>query len=129
VTCHRGLENPATLDQVILKTAGANGVAAAVAKYRELRSRYYGTGSYDFGPGSLGKAAQSLAQEKGDMDGALALLDLNLEMNPEDSGAHLMKAQVLLAKGDKAGARASAKRAADLDPENGQAAEMLDQLK
>jgi hypothetical protein len=128
VTCHRGLSDPATLDQVMLKTAGKDGIDAAIAKYRELRGKYYGSGSYDFGPETLGKVAETLAQDQGNLPGAAKFIDLNLEMNPQDADVYVMKAQLQLAGGDKTGAKASAQKALELDPQNRQADRMLKQL-
>ncbi len=128
ITCHRGLTDPATLDQVLLEVTEKEGAPAAAAKYKELRQDYYGTGSYDFSPETLGQVAQVLAQEKGDMNAAMTMVDLNLEMNPKDAESHLMKAHMLQAKGDTAGALASVNKALELDPENEQAKKMLEQL-
>ena len=129
ITCHRGLENPETLDRVILGVARDKGVDAAIARYRELKDEYYGSGSYDFSAGTLVSAAQSLAQEGGDLDGALALVELDLEAYPEDTTLHTMKAQLLLSKDDKDGARKSAERALELDAHNRAASRILEQLK
>ncbi len=129
ITCHRGLTDPATLDQVLLEFTAKEGAPAAVTKYRELRQDYYGTGSYDFSPATLNQVAQVLAQQKGDMAAAMTFVDLNLEMSPQDANGHLMKAQLLQAKGDNAGALASVNKALELDPANEQAKKMLEQLK
>lgn len=128
VTCHRGLTDPATLDQVMLETTAKDGVGAAIAKYRELRGEYYGSGSYDFGSATLGKVAETLAQDQGDLPGATKFVDLNLEMNPKDADAYVMKAQMQLAGGDHAGAKTSTQKALELDPQNRHAAQLLEQL-
>lgn len=128
VTCHRGLENPSTLDQVVLGVVAKEGVEAAEARYRELREKYYGTGSYDFAPGTLATVAQTLAQDNGDMAGARAMVVLNLEMNPDDVDSHLMLAQMDLAAGDKEAARASVDKALALDPQNRHAKRLLQQI-
>ncbi|MCA9758347.1 MAG: c-type cytochrome [Candidatus Eisenbacteria bacterium] len=128
VTCHRGLPNPRTLDQVLLRTADRDGIETAIAKYRELRERFYGTGSYDFSTGSLGKVAQTLAQEKGDLAGALQIVDLNVEMNPENAEVFVMRAELQAANGDDVGAKASVEHALELDPENRHAKRMLQQM-
>ena len=128
VTCHRGLTDPATLDQVLLETADEKGVDAAVAQYRDLRARYYGTGSYDFSPAPLATVAETLARNKGDHAGAAKLVDLNVEMHPDDAEVYVMRAQLQWTAGNKAGARESAQKALTLDPQNRQAAHLLEQL-
>ena len=129
MTCHRGLPDPATLDRVLLGVAKKDGTPAAVARYKELRKQYYGTGSYDFSPETLGQVAATLAQEPGNMDAAMAMVDLNIEMNPQDAGSYLTKANIQQMKGDTAGALASVNKALELEPANEQAKWMLGQLK
>ena len=128
LTCHRGLQNPTPLDQVILQVTEEKGIEAGVAKYRELRERYYGTGSYDFSSESLGQVAETLAQEKGDLAAARKIVDLNVEMYPADPGAHVMRGQIQFAAGDREGALASLNHALELDPGNRDAKRMLEQI-
>ena len=59
----------------------------------------------------------------------LALVELDLEAYPEDTTLHTMKAQLLLSKDDKDGARKSAERALELDAHNRAASRILEQLK
>jgi len=128
VTCHRGLPNPATLDQVVLQTAKKDGIGAAVQKYRDLRDQYYGSGSYDFGPESLDPAIQKLAKEPDGLDAAKGLVDLDVEMFPENAEIRVMLAQVLMMKGDQAGAEAAVDDALKLDPENRHAQRLKQQF-
>ncbi len=126
ITCHRGLENPQTLDRVLLDTIQNDGVDVGIARYRELRDEYYGEGAYDFSPSTLNEVAETLAQSRGDMDGAVKVLDLGIEMNPDDSITYLMKGKILMFQGDKEGALASLKKALELDPGNEQIIRILD---
>src|SRR5207247_9798097 len=48
VTCHRGVARPRLLDEDLTLTLADSGLDAAVRRYRDLRQRYYGSGSYDF---------------------------------------------------------------------------------
>lgn len=128
VTCHRGLKNPATLDRVLLQEYSTGGAEAAIARYHGLREEYYGSGSYDFGPRVLAEVAEELVQDRGDTEGALAILKLNVEQHPDSADAHLMLARLLAVSGDPAGAAAGARRVLELDPENRQAKQLLDQL-
>jgi hypothetical protein len=128
ITCHRGLVNPATLDQVVLHEVKKNGAAAGIRKYRDLREKYYGRGAYDFGPDSLDPAIQSLASEPDGIDSALALVELDIEMYPEDSETRVTQAQILLMKGDALGAAQAVDEALRLDPENRHALRLKQQL-
>jgi len=127
VTCHRGVENPETLDNVLIKAAEKDGSQAAVDRYRELRQQYHGSGSYDFGTGTLATVAESIA--KSDVEGALAMATLNVEFNPEDAYAHLFLGQLLMQKGDKAEAIKSFERAIAIEPDNNWAKGMLEKAK
>lgn len=128
ITCHRGLEDPRTLETVLLDTVEKDGVDVGISRYRELRDEYFGSGSYDFSPPTLTSVAETLAQSRGDMDGAVKVLELAVEMSPEDMATHLMRSQVLIMHGDKEGALASAKEALRLDPDNNLAKKIIDQL-
>jgi len=128
ITCHRGLEDPRTLEVVLLDTIEKDGVDVGIARYLELDEKYYGTGSYDFSPSTLTEVAEVLAQNRGDMDGAAQIIDLAAEQNPDDVVTQVMRSQIYLFKGDKEAAIASARRALELDPENEQARKILDQL-
>ncbi len=126
ITCHRGLENPQTLDRVLLDTIEKDGVDVGIARYRELRDEHYGAGAYNFSPSTLNEVAETLAQSRGDMDGAVKVLDLGMEMNPDDSITYLMKGKILMFQGDKEGALASLNKALELDPGNEQIIRILD---
>src|ERR1051326_3487031 len=47
-TCHRGVARPRLLSDELALYLADSGLTAAVRRYRELRSRYYGGGAYDF---------------------------------------------------------------------------------
>ncbi len=128
VTCHRGVENPRTLDNVLLKVIGKDGVDAGLTKYRELREIYYGSGSYDFTPTTLTTVAETLAQESTDIAGARLLINLNLEMNPDHADSYLMLAQMDIAAGDKDAARVNIEKALEIAPNSGHGKRMLQQL-
>jgi tetratricopeptide (TPR) repeat protein len=103
ITCHRGQEVPRQLEDVILETARSRGIDSAVAKYKSLREKYYGSQSYDFTEAPLRKAAGYLLVD-GNSDDAITLLSLNLEYHAES-------AMTLFTLGDtyaKAGAKEKA---------------------
>ncbi len=129
VTCHRGLDEPETLDHLLLEVVAKDGADAARQRYRELRERYYGSGGYDFGPRTLNHVADVLARERKDVDGALTLVRLNLEMHPEAAEPHLLLAQLLEVQGQREQALASVERALQLEPDNAFARRMLEKLR
>ena len=129
ITCHRGVTEPETLDDLLVEEAGKGGASAAESRYRELRKDYYGSGSYDFSPHTLNEVAETLASEKKDVDGAIAVMKLNLEFNPDSAQSHLMLAQLYSTKGDQAAAVAAAEKALALEPENHRAKQMLERLR
>lgn len=128
VTCHRGLTNPATLDRVVLRTIVEQGEQAGVKKYRELRERYHGSGSYDFGPRTLQAVAESLAADASGLDAALTIGRLNVEMNPSSADGYVVVAQILELKQDKAGAMAAVNEALKLEPDHRHAQRLKQKL-
>lgn len=129
VTCHRGLTNPDTLDKVLMKEYSKGGADAVIAGYRDLREKYYGSGSFDFGPYSILGVAEQLAQRKGDMPAAVAVMKMNVEFYPENQDAYIALGQLQAVSGDRAGAIASVEKAVELNPGNEQAKQILSQLK
>ena len=104
------------------------GASAGVAKYKELREKYYGGQSYDFSEGGLIAIARR-AQMANKLDDALAYLQANLEYFPKSSRTYQAMSQVKNAKGDKEGAIKDLEKAVELDPANQQAQAQLKQLK
>ncbi len=116
VTCHRGVAKPQALDDLLLAVIEDDGVEAAAARYRELRETYYGRGAYDFGPGTLSRAAEALAARE-EPRAALTLVRLGLEHDPHEARLHYAEGQLLLTLGEAGAALASVRRAVELAPE------------
>jgi tetratricopeptide (TPR) repeat protein len=129
ITCHHGVEEPETIDNIIVAVADKDGIDAAVAKYRELREEYYGAGSYDFGAGPLNSVAEKLAREKQDAAGAITIMKMNVEFNPDAAFSHLLLGQLYQMSGDNAAAIASVEKCLALDPDNRWAKDMLEKIK
>jgi len=127
VTCHRGVAIPKQLSEVLLDTEGQKGVKAAIDQYWDLRKRYFGRQSYDFGEMSLVEVAQKIVQEK--PDDALALLETNTTFFPQSGRTYFVMAQAYNAKKDKAKAIENLERAVVLEPQNQQAKRLLEQLR
>jgi len=124
-TCHRGVPIP---KQIVDIVTDAGGATAGLAKYKELRDKFYGGQSYDFSEGSLIAIAQR-ANQANKADDALAYLNANLEYYPKSSRTYATMGQVKNAKGDKAGAIAALEKAVELDPNNAQAKAQLENVK
>ena len=104
------------------------GSAAGLAKFKELRARYYGGQQYDFTENALLTIAQRARNAKSP-DNAIAYLQANLEYYPKSARTYQAMAQARNAKGDKQGAIKDLEKAVELDPENAQARNQLQQLK
>lgn len=128
VTCHRGVDQPHGLDEILLGVIEHDGVAAAEAKYRELRKEYYGAGGYDFGAETLDGVAEELAEGRKDLRSAIAIELLNVETHPDSAKGHTMLARLYTASDDREKALASIHRALELDPENPYARRMLERM-
>ena len=127
VTCHRGVADPRPLADILTETLRESGAAAAVAQYRELRGRYYGRDSYDFGEETLIGLAQGIANSR--TDDAIALLQLNLQFYPKSARSYIALAYAYTRKVDDASAMAALEKALEIEPENGVARGQLEQLR
>jgi hypothetical protein len=129
VTCHHGVEEPQTLGNVLREEMEDGGVEAASKKYRELREMFYGSAAYDFRPNTLNELAESLAQEKQDLDGAVAMARLGLEFDPESVRTLVTLGQLLARKGETQEALVHLEKAVALEPDNDWAKRTLEQVK
>ena len=128
-TCHHGVKHPESIGSILTKTMDEKGVDGAIETYRKLRDQYYGSAAYDFTSPPLNRVASNLAESKKDFDGAIKLIQLNLEFTPKDPYTHVTLGQVQMAKGDKAAAIASFEKAIELDPNNNWAKQQLERAK
>jgi len=127
-TCHRGVAIPKLLTDIMTETMAASGMPAAAVKYRELRKQYYGGQSYDFSEAALAGLAQR-ANQANKPDDAIALLQLNLEFNPQSSRSYALLGAAYAAKNDSATAIKDFEKALEIDPKNEQARQQLERLK
>lgn len=126
-TCHRGVARPRLLDDEMTLTLADSGLDAAVRRYRDLRQRYYGSGSYDFREGVLTDVARTEARA-GRPDNAIGLLNLNGEFNPQSAAIPAALGDAYLGKGDTANAIVNYKLALSRDSTFGPARFRLRQL-
>jgi tetratricopeptide (TPR) repeat protein len=127
-TCHRGVPIPKQITDIVAEAAATGGSTAGLAKFKELREKFYGGQSYDFSENGLLTVAQR-ANAASKADDALAYLQANLEYYPKSSRTYLLMSQIHNAKGDKAAAIKDLEKAAELDPNNAQLKAQLAQLK
>jgi len=127
VTCHRGVARPRLLDEDLTLTLADSGLDAAVRRYRDLRQRYYGSGSYDFREVTLTEVARAELRA-GRFGNAIGLLNLNAEFNPTSAQIPGALGDALLQKGDTAGAIAQYRTAVSRDSTFGPARQRLRQL-
>lgn len=85
-TCHRGVKEPRTLQDVMKQAYAQGGLDTTRARYARLRDRYYGRAAYDFGDVPLADVGASLA-DSGRVKDAVGLLAFNVEMNPQSAFA------------------------------------------
>ncbi len=128
ITCHHG-ENrpPRSLDEILFEITSAQGVQGAIEKYHELREKYFGGFAYDFRDGTLNRLSQQL-QAAGKNDDAIAILKLNVQVNPQSALAHFFLGEIYLAKGEKALAMENYKKALALESANPFAKKRLEEL-
>jgi hypothetical protein len=112
-SCHRGLPVPRTIADEVTAAEMAGGGAAGLARFKELREKFYGGQQYDLRETALiGIANRALNAKRS--DDAIAYLRLNLTYFPKSATTYLALARAHEAKGDKAAAdndRAMAKQA------------------
>ncbi len=117
VTCHRGQSRPVMLDSAMTKMISDSGVPAAVAMYRNLKERYYGSFTYDFSQSPLNGLASDLLRQSRN-DDAITLLNLNLETNPSAASTYQLLGDAYKAQGKKDLALASYRHSLELQPVN-----------
>jgi len=126
-TCHHGLNRPQTLIAVLNEELAKAGAPAAVARYHELRKKYYGGGQYDFTETSLNLLAESLLKAKQTKE-AVAMMELNAEVNKISGWGYSVMAMSHRANGDTEKAKADFQKILELQPQNGWAKQQLEEL-
>jgi hypothetical protein len=102
-SCHRGLPIPRSIADEVSDAEMHGGGAAGLAKFKELRDKFYGGQQYDLRENALiGIANRSLTAKR--TDDAIAYLQANLGYFPKSAATYQALARAHDAKGDKAAA-------------------------
>jgi tetratricopeptide (TPR) repeat protein len=128
ITCHRGQRHPPrALDAVLTETVDKEGVDAAIAKYKQLRTESLEAGIYDFRDMTLLSVARRLRDDK-KPDQSLAVVKGAAELFPNSANVAASLGMALLDSGDRATAKAQFERALQIDANNGMAQQALRRL-
>ena len=126
-TCHRGQSKPEMIEDVLSATLHDEGLEQSIAKYRELRERYYGGYTFDFSERMLMGLAEKFGASD-DLDSAMGFVNLNLEYFPESAHSYVLRARVLAGQGDIEAARHDYQTALEMEPDSRWIKEQLDKL-
>src|SRR5262249_2124188 len=96
-TCHRGITEPRTLQDMLRREYQSGGLDALTAKYHELRERYYGRAAYDFSEVPLADLAGE-AWDAGKPHDGVRLHAFNVEMNPSSAFAKRQHASLAITR-------------------------------
>jgi peptidylprolyl isomerase len=114
------------LSQVLSRTLADKGIDAAVAQYRELKSR--GFDNLYAAEGDVNMLGYRLLQQRKTKD-AIEILKLNVEAYPQSANAYDSLAEAYMVNGDTALAIENYEKSLALDPKNTNAIETLKKLK
>lgn len=114
-TCHGGITRPMPIDEDVEHTIAAEGIDAALSRYRELRDRYHGSRAYDFSFSPLNGLAERLAGREMIAE-AVQVLELNAEQHPTSLPTLLLLGQAHEENGDDESALAVYRGLVELDP-------------
>lgn len=126
VTCHRGVARPQPIEDIVSQTLEEEGVDQAVARYRQLRERYFGGFAYDFTDRPLASLGEALWE--GNPQAAIRLLELNLEFQPSSAASFLGLAQIYDSANDTAKAIENYRKVLELQPNNQRVQRRLQEL-
>jgi tetratricopeptide (TPR) repeat protein len=126
-TCHHGVAQPRTIQQIVLESYHRSGADSAEAMYRALRARYYGSAAYDFGEVPLTDVAAAMQSESKSAD-AIRFYKLNVELLPTSGFGYRQLGLAYLAEHDTAAAVTAFQMRLELQPTNPEAKQMAEML-
>jgi len=117
-----------TLDEELGEQYRKKGLQAALDDYADLKKKYYGRATFDFGERSLDVFGYTLLEAK-DTAGAIKVLRLNAETFPGSSNVWESLADGYLKAGEVKKAQENYDKALSLDPMNQSAKDALKKIK
>ena len=126
-TCHRGLPRPLTLEEELEETYQTKGLQPAIDDYADLKKKYYGRGSYDFGERSLNAFGYDVLEK--DATGAIQVFKLNAEEFPQSGNVWDSLAEAYAKAGDLKKAEENYEKSLKLDPTNQHAKDELAKIR
>jgi len=114
-----------SLSETLAKTAKEKDAAAVVAEYRKLKTE--NAQMYDFSEAELNTVGYQLLGMKRQKE-AIEIFKLNVEMFPKSSNPYDSLGEAYLADNQKELALANYKKAVELDPQNANAAQIVNKL-
>ena len=100
VTCHRGTTEPRSIEDIVWNVYTKQGIDPAVARYKELRSQFYGSFTYDFREFPLMSVA-SRCENVHQYNDAVKFLELNAEYFPDSPHTKTSLASVYIEMNQK----------------------------
>ena len=113
-TCHRGVNRPEPLQDVLVAAWRAGGTDSLLSTYHAYRARYYGRASYDFGEPVLVNTAEDLSAIEGGLPAAVRTLELQVELFPDYGFGWATLGQARAEAADTVGALAAFDRAVEI---------------
>jgi hypothetical protein len=126
-TCHQGRPRPLTLAEDLDEADRKSGVNGALARYKELREKFYGRAGYDFSERSLNEYGSDLLA-KGEHESAIAIFRENTAQFPKSANAWDSLGDGYLAAGKKTEALQSFRKALEIDPKSQNSLEKLKKI-
>jgi hypothetical protein len=112
-------------ENILGKVAREQGAQAAITRYRELKKRY----PAEYLPEPLLNRLGYVQMAAKDLDGAIALFKLNVEMFPRGFNTYDSLAEAYMTNGDRVLAVKNYRKSLQLNPENVNATKRLEKLK
>jgi tetratricopeptide (TPR) repeat protein len=126
-TCHRGSALPKSLQTTLLEIISKDGVAAAVAKYRQLRQDTMVAGKYNFGEWEINELGRQLT-EAGQNAEAIAIFEMNGAFYPKSADIDFTLGELHRARKENDKAIARYRAALEKNPQHQGAKRWLTEL-
>ena len=126
-TCHRGRPRPMTLAEELGEQYRKGGVQLALGHYADLKKRFCGRGTYDFGESALNDFGYEVLSNN-DLSGAIEVFKVNADAFPGSGNVWNSLAEAYMKSGDLKMARENYLKAIAIDPHDQNSKEMLKKI-